>query len=106
IGDATTVTLIDAANNAVGSFTLSLAASNWTSSTANTTNTALATVTYTSGQGTLTQKQGAVTFSLADFSGTGNTSLARGIRLTSGTLDPVVVGIFSLSGPPPPPPPP
>jgi len=98
LGDATTVTLIDASNNAVGTFTLTLAASSWTSSPANTTTTALSTITYTSGQGTLTQKQGAVTFALADLIGAGNAGLATGIRLSSGTLDPVVVGEFSTSG--------
>ena len=106
LGDPTTVKLIDAANNAVGSFTLSLTAANWTSSPANTTNTALATVTYAVSQASLTQKVGAVTFSLADFAGTGNTNLATGIRLSSGTIDPNAVGIFSVSGAFPPPPPP
>ena len=107
LGDPTVVTLIDADNNAIGSLTLSLAASNWTSSPANTTNTALATVTYAATQATPAQKVGAVTFSLADFTGTGNTNLATGIRIVSGTVDPNVVGIYSVSGsfPPSPEPP-
>ncbi len=106
-GDPTTVTLIDAANNPIGSFTLSLVATNWTASPSNTTTTALATLTYAVSQAALAQKLGAVTFSLADFVGTGNTSFASGIRLSSGALDPNVVGIFSISGsfPPLPPPP-
>jgi len=109
IGDPITITLIDHANNTIGTYNLNVVATNFTSSPANTTNTALATINYTSGQGNLVQKLGAVTFSLADFTGTGNVGLATGIRLVSASvLDPNVVGIYSTNGvfPPLPSPPP
>jgi hypothetical protein len=106
LGDPTDVTLIDAANNAVGTLKLTLVPTDWTSSPANTTNSSLATITYAVGQGNLTQKLGAVTFSLADFSGTGNASLATGISLVSpggaggsNRLDPNVVGLFVVPEP-------
>jgi hypothetical protein len=108
IGDDVTVTFVDANNAAVsGTQSLSLSAPNFTSSPADTTDTSLATVTYTVTQATPIQKQGAVWFSLADFTGTGDLSSATGIRLASIGLDPVVVGIYSLSGtfPPEPEPP-
>jgi hypothetical protein len=105
-GDPVTITLIDSLNNAIGTFTLLLTAANFTSSPANTTNTALATVTYTAGQGNLVQKLGGVTFALADFAGTGDLSLATGIRLVSpgavggaNILDPSVVGTYAVPEP-------
>lgn len=93
-GDAITVTLIDSGNNPVGTYSLSIAATNFTTTAANTTNTALAALTYNVTQATPQQKLGGVSFSLADFSGAGNISLATGISLTSASvLDPNVVAI-------------
>jgi len=99
VGDSATITLIDSSNNQVGTFSLSLAVSDFTNSAANNTSNALATVTYTAGQGTLTAKLGAVSFSLADFSGTGDLSQVTGIRITSTTLDPNVVGMYTVPEP-------
>ncbi len=99
VGDPTTITLIDAANTAVGTYSLSLVAGNFTASPANTTNNAIASLTYTSGQGNPVQKLGGVTFTLDDFSGSGNPGLATGIRVVGGsTLDPNVIGICSATG--------
>lgn len=99
VGDAATITLIDAFNMPVGTYSLSLSVSDFTSSPANNTANALATLTYTSGQGTLTAKLGGVSFALADFSGTGDLSLVTGIRIVSTTLDPNVVGMYSVPEP-------
>ncbi|WP_239470044.1 cell division protein FtsK [Archangium violaceum] len=106
IGDDTVVTLIDASNNQVGSFSLSLLASQFTASAAGNTSNALATINYTSGvssvtgspAGTIQSKLGAVTFSLADLGVTSPTSVstATGIRLVSSTLDPNVVGLYTV----------
>lgn len=99
VGDAATITLIDAFNMPVGTFSLSLSVGDFTSSPANNTADALATLTYTSGQGTLTAKLGGVSFALADFSGDGDLSLVTGIRIVSTTLDPNVVGMYSVPEP-------
>ncbi|ADO73041.1 hypothetical protein [Stigmatella aurantiaca] len=106
LGDATTVTLVNASNQPVGSYSLSLLASDFTTSAAGTTSTALATVSYTSGvasitgtpPGTVQSKLGAVSFSLADLGVTDLTSIsgATGLRLSSATLDPNVVGLYTL----------
>lgn len=106
IGDDTTVTLINASNQAVGTSSLSLLASDFTASAANNTSTALATVSYTSGVASLTgnpvgsvqSKLGAVSFSLADLGVTDLSTLsaATGIRLSSSTLDPNVVGLYTV----------
>ena len=102
-GDTTTVTLINASNAQVGTYTLTLQPTNFTASTAGTTATALATLSYTSGVASVTggvqSKLGGVTFSLADFAGTGDLSTVTGIALTSGTLDPNVVGAYSVPEP-------
>jgi len=107
-GDPTEVRLLDAANNVVGSFVLSLTAANFTTTLPNTTNTSLATVTYTAGQGTLTQKLGGVTFSLADLgiANAATVATATGIRLVSpgavggaAILDPNIVGLYSVPEP-------
>lgn len=107
-GDPATVTLIDANNHAVGTYSLGLVATNFTATPANTTTSALATVTYTTTQATPQQKLAGVMFALADFAGSGGFSNATGIRVVSASvLDPNVVGMTSTTGafPPPPPPP-
>ncbi|WNG30526.1 cell division protein FtsK [Cystobacter fuscus] len=106
MGDDTVVTLIDASNNRVGAFSLSLLASQFTASAAGNTSNALATINYTGGvasvtgspPGSVQSKLGAVTFSLADLGVTNPTSVsaATGIRLSSSTLDPNVVGLYSV----------
>jgi hypothetical protein len=106
IGDDTVVTLIDASNNQVGSFSLSLLASQFTTSAAGNTSNALATINYTGGvasvtgtpPGTVQSKLGAVTFSLAELGVTNPTSIsaATGIRLVSASLDPNAVGLFTV----------
>jgi hypothetical protein len=108
-GDPATVTLIDAGNNAVGTYSLALLATNFTHTPANTTTSALATVTYTTTQATPQQKLSGVMFALADFAGSGSLGNATGIRVVSASvLDPNVVGMTSTTGsfPPPPAPPP
>jgi hypothetical protein len=70
------------------------------------TSNALATINYTSGvssvtgspAGTIQSKLGAVTFSLADLgvASPTNVSTATGIRLVSSTLDPNVVGLYTV----------
>jgi hypothetical protein len=99
LGDFATVTLIDSLNNQVGTFSLSLSVSDFTASAAGNISNALATVTYTTGQGTLTAKLGGVSFALADFSGTGDLGLVTGIRIVSTTLDPNVVGMYTVPEP-------
>lgn len=99
LGDSATITLIDSLNNQVGTFSLSLSVSDFTASAAGDIANALATVTYTTGQGTLTSKLGGVSFALADFTGTGDLSLVTGIRIVSTTLDPNVVGMYSVPEP-------
>jgi hypothetical protein len=100
IGDPVTVTLINSSNATVGTYTLSLTASQFTSSVAGNTSTALATLQYTAGVANNTaapSKLGGVTFSLADFTGSGDLSTVTGIRLSSSdALDPNVVGVFSV----------
>lgn len=106
LGDDTVVTLIDASNNQVGAFSLSLLASHFTASAAGNTSNALATINYTGGvasvtgtpPGTVQSKLGAVTFSLADLGVTNPTSIsaATGIRLASSTLDPNAVGLHTV----------
>ncbi|MDC0709469.1 cell division protein FtsK [Stigmatella sp. ncwal1] len=106
LGDATTVTLLNASNQPVGSYSLSLLASDFTTSAAGNTSTALATVSYTSGvasitgtpAGTVQSKLGAVSFSLADLGVTDFTSISgtTGLRLSSSTLDPNVVGLYTV----------
>ncbi|ATB43599.1 cell division protein FtsK [Cystobacter fuscus] len=106
MGDDTVVTLIDASNNRVGSFSLSLLASQFTASAAGNTSNALATINYTGGvasvtgspPGSVQSKLGAVTFSLADLGVTNPTSVstATGLRLVSSTLDPSVVGLYTV----------
>jgi hypothetical protein len=107
-GDPAEIRLLDASNNVVGSFLLSLTAANFTNTPANTTNTSLATVTYTAGQGNLVQKLGGVTFSLSDLGVTNiaSVSTATGIRIVSpgavggaAILDPNVVGLYTVPEP-------
>ncbi len=98
VGDDMTITLIDSSNAQVGSFSLSVLAGQFTNSPANTTNTALATVTYTQNQNAnVAQKLGGVTFSLVDMGVTDFSAIstATGIRISSGGLDPNVVGSFA-----------
>lgn len=94
LGDAATITLINALNQQVGTYSLTLSVSDFTSSAANNTSSALATLTYTSGQGTLTAKLGAASFAFADFSGSGDLSQVTGLHISSTTLDPNVVGMY------------
>lgn len=97
-GDPTTVQLINSANSVVGSFSLSLLPANFTTTAANTTGTALATVTYTSGTGNLVGKLGGVSFSFADLGVTDYDAISSvtGLRLVSANLlDPSVVGAYS-----------
>lgn len=107
-GDPTEIRFVDASNVVVGSFLLSLTASNFTSTPANTTNTSLGTVTYTAGQGNLVQKFGGVSFSAADLGVTDFSAIASatGIRLVSpgavggaAILDPNVVGLYVVPEP-------
>ncbi|WP_223633202.1 cell division protein FtsK [Corallococcus sp. EGB] len=105
-GDDATVTLINASNQIVGSYSLALLASDFTGSAAGNTSTALATVSYTSGVasltgdpvGTVQSKLGGVSFSLADLGVTdvANISTATGLRISSATLDPNVVGLYTV----------
>ncbi len=98
VGDNFSVTLIDANNNQVGSFSLNVLASQFTNSPANTTNTALATLTYTQNQNTnYAQKLGGVSFSLADLGVSDYAAIAgaTGIRINGNSvLDPNVVGLY------------
>lgn len=91
-GDNFTVTLIDATNTQVGSFSLSVLASNFTQSS-------LTNVTYTSGTGTLTGgKLSGVAFSFADLGVTNFASISTvtGIAINgNNVLDASVVGAFS-----------
>jgi hypothetical protein len=106
IGDDATVTLVNSANQTVGSGSLALLASHFTASAANSTAGALATVNYTSGvssvtgspAGSVQSKLGAVTFSLADLGVTdpASVSTATGLRISSATLDPNAVGLYTL----------
>ncbi|NNC14327.1 cell division protein FtsK [Corallococcus exiguus] len=106
LGDDATVTLINASNQVVGSYSLALLASDFTSSAAGNTSTALATVSYTSGVasltgnqlGTVQSKLGGVSFSLADLGVTdvASISTATGLRISSATLDPNVVGLYTV----------
>lgn len=107
-GDPTEIRLVDASNGVVGSFLLTLTASNFTNTPANTTNTSLATVSYTAGQGNLVQKLAGVSFSLADLGVTnvGDVANATGIRIVSpgavggsAILDPNVVGLYVVPEP-------
>jgi hypothetical protein len=106
VGDDTTVTLVNASNQPVGTYSLALLASDFTASAAGNTSTALATLAYTSGVASITgspagsvqSKLGAVSFSLADLGVSDFTSIsgATGIRLSSSTLDPNVVGLYTV----------
>jgi hypothetical protein len=106
IGDDTTVTLINASNQQVGTYALSLLASDFTASGAGNTSTALATISYTSGVASITgspagsvqSKLGAVSFSLADLgvSDFASISSATGLRLSSSSLDPNIVGLYTV----------
>ncbi|NOK21939.1 cell division protein FtsK [Corallococcus carmarthensis] len=106
LGDDATVTLINASNQAVGSYSLALLANDFTGSAAGNTSTALATVSYTSGVasltgnpvGTVQSKLGGVSFSLADLGVTDIASIsgATGLRISSATLDPNVVGLYTV----------
>lgn len=106
LGDAVTVTLIDASNRQVGAFSRSLLASDFTASAAGNTSNALASINYLSGvasvtgtpAGTVQSKLGAVSFSLADLGATNLESIgaATGIRLVSDTLDPNAVGLYTV----------
>ena len=106
LGDDTTVTLVDASNNPVGSYSLSLLASDFTPSAAGNTSNALATINYTAGVSSVTgspagstqSKLGAATFSLADLgvSNPASVSAATGLRLVSSTLDPNAVGLYTV----------
>lgn len=85
--DAGTVNLIDATGKQVGTYALS-----WNALST----TVLASITFnSSGSGggtTITQNATGITFSLADFTGTGDLSTATGISYTSTGLDPLVFG--------------
>ncbi len=106
LGDDTLVTLVNASNQRVGTFSLALSAGDFTASAAGNTSNALATVYYTGGVasvtgspvGTVQSKLGAVTFSLADLGVTDLASIASatGLRLESGTLDPNAVGFYTV----------
>ena len=106
LGDDATVTLINASNQVVGSYSLALLASDFTASAAGNASTALATVSYTSGVASLTgnpagsvqSKLGGVSFSLADLGVTdvASVSTATGLRISSATLDPNVVGLYTV----------
>jgi hypothetical protein len=106
IGDDTTITLVNASNQPVGADTLALVPDDFTVSAAATSSTALATVNYTSGVQSLTgtppgsvqSKLGGVSFSLADLGVTDLASVsgATGLRISSATLDPNVVGLYSV----------
>ncbi|WP_242588654.1 cell division protein FtsK [Corallococcus macrosporus] len=106
LGDDATVTLVNASNQAVGMYSLALLASDFTVSAAGNASTALATVSYTSGVasltgnpvGTVQSKLGGVSFSLADLGVTdaANVSGATGLRISSATLDPNVVGLYTV----------
>jgi len=104
LGDDVTVTLVNSANQQVGSFTLSLTAGDFTPSAANNSSGALATLTYNAGVlAGQNSKLGGVSFSLADLGVTdiAAVALATGIRLSGGTstLDPNVVGYFNAPEP-------
>ncbi|CAM2972314.1 hypothetical protein [Rariglobus hedericola] len=92
-GDPFTVTLINASNVQVGSFTLSLLAANFTQ-------TSLANVDYNTGTGTLTGgKLSGVSFSFTDLGVTdfGAIASVTGISINGGgLLDPSVVGAYSV----------
>lgn len=106
IGDDATVTLLNASNQQVGTYALSLHASDFTASAAGNTSTALATISYTSGVASVTgspagsaqSKLGAVSFSLADLgvSDVSSISGATGLQIVSSTLDPNVVGLYTV----------
>ena len=94
--------MIDATNNVVGTYSLALAVANFGGT--------LATLNYTSGVDSLTgspnigsvqSKLGGVTFSLADLGVTdfATISSVTGIRITSTTLDPNVVGTYTVPEP-------
>ncbi|RYZ42562.1 MAG: cell division protein FtsK [Myxococcaceae bacterium] len=106
VGDPTTVTLLNAANQPVGTYSLSLGESDFTATAAGNTSASLATLNYTGGvasvtgtpAGSVKSKLGAVSFSLADLGVTDVTSVsaATGLRISSATLDPNVVGLYTV----------
>lgn len=94
IGDPATVSLIDSANNVVGTFSLSLATTDFG------TKTAVITGASREGGVDLDLDLGGVTFSLADFAGSGTVGDVTGIRLTGAAfLDPAVVGFYNVPEP-------
>lgn len=93
-GDTATISLIDAGGAAIGTYTFGLTAANFGTNIANIpsanreSNTAIS--LETSG----------TSFSLADFTGTGDFSTATGIRITNASgLDPTVIGIYTVPEP-------
>ncbi|RKH58925.1 cell division protein FtsK [Corallococcus llansteffanensis] len=106
VGDPTTVTLINASNQRVGTYSLTLAEGDFTATAAGNTSASLATLNYTGGvasvtgspAGSLKSKLGGVSFSLADLGVTDVTSVsgATGLRISSSTLDPNIVGLYSV----------
>ncbi|RKH24080.1 cell division protein FtsK [Corallococcus praedator] len=106
VGDPTTVTLINVSNQTVGTYSLSLGESDFTATAAGNTSASLATLNYTGGvasvtgtpAGSVKSKLGAVSFSLADLgvSDVASVSGATGLRISSSTLDPNVVGLYTV----------
>jgi len=93
-GDPATISLIDSAGAVVGTYSYGLTAAAFG------TNVATITSATREGTGTITLETSGVSFSLADFIGTGDFSTATGIRLASASsLDPTVVGIYTVPEP-------
>lgn len=93
-GDSATITLVDATGTAVGTYTFGLSAANF--------GTNIGTIDNASRESNvpITLQTSGTSFSLADFTGTGDLSTATGIRLTNAaTLDPTVVGIYTVPEP-------
>lgn len=93
-GDTATITLVDATGAAVGTYTFGLTAANF--------GTNLGTIDNANRETNvaITLQTSGTSFSLADFTGTGDLSTATGIRLTNAAgLDPTVVGIYTVPEP-------
>ena len=87
-GDAVTVTPLDSGGAAIGDWTLPIASSDYGPQTS------AVNISLISG----TNSRG-VTFTLADFTGTGTLSGVEGLRFTSGGLDPLAVGMVVVPEP-------
>lgn len=106
VGDPTTVTLINASNQRVGTYSLSLGEGDFTATAAGNSSASLATLYCTQGVATVTgtpagsakSKLGGVSFSLADLGVTevASVSSATGLRISSSTLDPNIVGLYTV----------